>query len=375
MTGRGRYDPDELIKLKQQRSITAVLKDFGIKVRGGMCLCPFHNERTPSCQVFEKEGRIHCHACQVGGDHFDVIIALKGGTFPDAVRFLGGTKEVTYEERQKIRADREKLEAAELEKDAKARKAAQELFDLGDDIKRTLAEEYFNNRGLKISRRMWFDLRYIDELTYRGFPDKRANEREVLGKFPALLAAIRMPETKELIGCHRTYIDRATGLKLKPPGDLLRNRAKKILGQFVGGMIHLSPPAPTLLIGEGIETTESGYALKAGGPDCAVAAGVNLWNICGRALGFLQNPGFPDDPTKRVPNCEPDPEKPGIVKPSWAKSIIVLGDGDSDYFWTQAMVATALAKFEAQGAQAATCFADDGMDFNDLLLKDQEAVA
>ena len=33
MTGRGRYDPDALAKLKAQRSITSLLKDFGVKVR------------------------------------------------------------------------------------------------------------------------------------------------------------------------------------------------------------------------------------------------------------------------------------------------------------------------------------------------------
>ena len=42
---------------------------YGLKVgRGGMCKCPFHNDRKPSMKV---DKRFHCFGCQADGDVID----------------------------------------------------------------------------------------------------------------------------------------------------------------------------------------------------------------------------------------------------------------------------------------------------------------
>lgn len=44
-----------------------VAEGYGLKVnRSGMCLCPFHSEKTPSAKIYEDS--FHCFGCGVHGD-------------------------------------------------------------------------------------------------------------------------------------------------------------------------------------------------------------------------------------------------------------------------------------------------------------------
>ena len=46
-----------------------VAEGYGLDIRrGGMCLCPFHEERTPSAKIYPDS--LHCFGC---GTHVDVI--------------------------------------------------------------------------------------------------------------------------------------------------------------------------------------------------------------------------------------------------------------------------------------------------------------
>lgn len=46
-----------------------VAEGYGLNInRSGMCLCPFHNERTPSAKIYPDA--LHCFGC---GTHVDVI--------------------------------------------------------------------------------------------------------------------------------------------------------------------------------------------------------------------------------------------------------------------------------------------------------------
>lgn len=46
-----------------------VAEGYGLHIdRGGMCLCPFHEERTPSAKIYPDN--LHCFGC---GTHVDVI--------------------------------------------------------------------------------------------------------------------------------------------------------------------------------------------------------------------------------------------------------------------------------------------------------------
>lgn len=42
--------------------------------------CPWHHERTPSCSIVRRDGRVlaHCHGCHEGGDLLDLVAAIHG---------------------------------------------------------------------------------------------------------------------------------------------------------------------------------------------------------------------------------------------------------------------------------------------------------
>ncbi|MCF0128056.1 MAG: DNA primase [Pseudobutyrivibrio sp.] len=53
--------------------------------RAGMIVCPFHNDKRPSCKV---DGRFHCFACQADGDVIDFVSRLYGIRPLDSARKL-----------------------------------------------------------------------------------------------------------------------------------------------------------------------------------------------------------------------------------------------------------------------------------------------
>ncbi|WP_294474039.1 CHC2 zinc finger domain-containing protein [uncultured Ruminococcus sp.] len=56
-------------QVKSAIDMKTVAEGYGLHInRGGMCLCPFHEERTPSAKVYPDS--FHCFGC---GEHHDVI--------------------------------------------------------------------------------------------------------------------------------------------------------------------------------------------------------------------------------------------------------------------------------------------------------------
>ena len=59
-------------EVKELVSVPAVARYYGIDVRrGNMCLCPFHNERTPSMKLYEKN--YYCFGCKAHGDVINLV--------------------------------------------------------------------------------------------------------------------------------------------------------------------------------------------------------------------------------------------------------------------------------------------------------------
>ena len=63
-------------------SHTVALKKIGREWKG---LCPFHNEKTPSFNVF-ADGHYHCFGCQAHGTVFDFVMQAERIDFPEACR-------------------------------------------------------------------------------------------------------------------------------------------------------------------------------------------------------------------------------------------------------------------------------------------------
>jgi DNA primase len=79
-------------EIKTQLSITAVLAHYGIThIRNKQIHCPFHEDKTPSMQVYEDKGLVYCHSsnCKNGGKHLDqieIIQQKEGCTKHEAIK-------------------------------------------------------------------------------------------------------------------------------------------------------------------------------------------------------------------------------------------------------------------------------------------------
>jgi DNA primase len=87
--------------------------------------CPFHNERTPSFNIYwsqrQQKPRGHCHGCGWDGDEFDWMRDVEGKSFRDA----GG-----------MRPDQEAMARISLEREQRQLLEAEitGVFDRGPDL-------------------------------------------------------------------------------------------------------------------------------------------------------------------------------------------------------------------------------------------------
>jgi hypothetical protein len=57
------------------------------------CLCPFHNEKTPSFTIYADENRYHCFGCGADGSVIDLHMALRGINVGEVFAELSRDKE------------------------------------------------------------------------------------------------------------------------------------------------------------------------------------------------------------------------------------------------------------------------------------------
>jgi DNA polymerase I-like protein with 3'-5' exonuclease and polymerase domains len=173
----------------------------------GKICCPFHDDKTPSCQLYD-DGHYHCFGCGKHGwidDDLDV----------DAAALT-------------------KLAASSTEDDIRKLERALELWDAGKPIAGTLAARYLS------------EVRKIDLVALPASIDQvlRFHPRCPFGlgvRHPCLIALMRNPMTDEATGIHRTA--------LTPEG---RKIDRRMLG--CRGAAKLWPIGTQLVVGEGLET-------------------------------------------------------------------------------------------------------------------------
>jgi hypothetical protein len=59
--------------------------------------------------------------------------------------------------------------------------------------------------------------------------------------------------------------------------------------------------------------------------------------------------------------------RPGIILPPGARDIVILGDADSDPFFTTAFVERATRRFQNDDRRVTVVWPPKGMDFNDMV--------
>lgn len=73
--------------------IIPVIESYGIKVRRSgnkryVCLCPFHNEKTPSCTIYDDQSSFYCQGCGKGGSVIDFVMLISKLPVQEAAKKL-----------------------------------------------------------------------------------------------------------------------------------------------------------------------------------------------------------------------------------------------------------------------------------------------
>ncbi|WP_028509589.1 DNA primase [Ruminococcus sp. NK3A76] len=95
--------PAEFIdRLKTANPIADVIGSYvSLKKSSGrdfVCLCPFHNEKTPSCHVHTDKEYFHCFGCGAGGDVITFIMKYHNLDYVEAIKMLAERGGITMPE-------------------------------------------------------------------------------------------------------------------------------------------------------------------------------------------------------------------------------------------------------------------------------------
>lgn len=78
----------EEIKLAKEKSIVAVIEKLGIQIKMKTIFCPFHQEKTPSCHLYERTNTYKCFGCGVFGDSINFVMDYLNIDFKTAVNYI-----------------------------------------------------------------------------------------------------------------------------------------------------------------------------------------------------------------------------------------------------------------------------------------------
>lgn len=307
-----------------------------------------------------------CRKCGGSGGSIDLVMFVMGMDFRAALEWLCGSLQgVSPEERRarerQAEENRHRNEARAKAERAEAIKGAREIWEAARPAQGTPVHDYLALRGIQpdFYPRLPVALRFHADLAYTVQVDRKWVQ---VHRGPAMLAAIQGPDGR-FQGVHRTWFDLGKP-KGKPiilhPASGEQVKVKKSLGSVKGGAIRLTPPAPVLVMGEGIETTLT--ALISGlPPGAAYWSGISLGNMAGqRRLGQgLKYAGLPD-----LGDAE------AFVPPVGVERLIYVQDGDSEPKLTRAQLLAGLRRAMAlrPRLRGQIVMAGAGVDLNDVLL-------
>lgn len=318
-------------------------------------------------------GVFNCRGECGGGDGIKLVQLVNGLGFRDALRWLVGelTSGVDPDEaaRRRRRAEDQarRREADAARRRREAIETARRIWAEGHPPEETPVRAYLARRGLgpDLLPRLPQALRYHPDLPYMA----RAGSASwvEIHRGPAMLGGILAPDGA-LTGVHRTWIDldQPKG-KARITHDGEAMPAKKVWGSKKGGAIRFSDRRrPTLIMGEGIETTLTAAAAR------AVRAadfwcGIDLGNMAGRRITRGEGMKYAG-----VPDLE---DGDAFLPPPWVEHLVFVQDGDSDPRLTRAKLLSGLRRARARVASVrriSIVHAGEGRDMNDILLQEGE---
>jgi putative DNA primase/helicase len=261
------------------------------------CRCPAHGSRGATLALRDG-GRGLIAKCHAGCDLRDVLAELRRrGLINGGDRGSGNAAPAPTRHNDNFRR----------------MAAAQRIWDAARDGRGSPVADYSTGRRITIAPPP--SLRYAPSLRHRD------------GTYgPAMVARVDDVDGR-LIGVHRTWLAR-------DPVRQWYRRDRASLGPIGGGAVRLAPPAETLLIGEGIETTAAGM----------LATAQPAW-------AALSTSGMV-----------------ALVLPPIVRTVVILADHDVSGAGERA-ARTAAARWLAEGRRVRLAMPPEpATDFNDVLL-------
>ncbi len=147
----------ERISLDKIISKYAKLEPTG---RGFKCLCPLHNEKTPSFHIYTDMNTFYCFGCGASGNAITFLMKKEGYSYSDAVRKLGEEFNIPelLKDEPKIDRETEQLRNEILE----ANKIAAKIF-MQNLENSSEALEYLKKRGVSDDMKRRFAIGYIGD--------------------------------------------------------------------------------------------------------------------------------------------------------------------------------------------------------------------
>lgn len=143
--------PAEFVdRLKAANPIAEVMGSYVNLKRTGrdyVCLCPFHNEKTPSCHVHPDKEFFHCFGCGAGGDVITFTMKYNNLDYWEAVKLLADRGGLTLPEETFFRNNQGVDKRKRLYEINKT--AARFFFDRLKSDEGKTCREYLVRRGLK----------------------------------------------------------------------------------------------------------------------------------------------------------------------------------------------------------------------------------
>ena len=174
-------DKTSIENLKQRLDIVEVIGSYiELKKNGAnyKCICPFHNDTSPSLVVSPSKQIYHCFACGAGGDSIKFVMEYEKLTYPETIEKLAhlANFSLTYTE-----SSGEKKEDKKLMENLN-------LFYMKQLDKTPFAKEYLSKRGISEASVEKFEIGYapasfatLDFLSARGYALSEAMEYGVAG--------------------------------------------------------------------------------------------------------------------------------------------------------------------------------------------------
>ncbi len=132
---------DAVQTIKDRLTMQYVIQHYGFSLnRAGFMCCPFHNEKTPSMKIYEKD--YHCFGCGLHGDAISFVQQLFGLSFQEALRKIDVDFSLniygnhTFEELRRSHYRQKKIQAERERKKREKEQAENEYWAVFDEWKR-----------------------------------------------------------------------------------------------------------------------------------------------------------------------------------------------------------------------------------------------